>query len=225
MSRTFAIGDIHGCSKTLDSLINQKLKLVSGDTVYFLGDYVDRGPDSKGVIDQILNLKSSGINIKPLLGNHEFMLLETIEKPMTLAQWTLNGCKETLKSFDIRFPDALEPHYINFFKSLQYYYIYNNYILVHGGLNFEIDNPLDDLDAMLWTRNKRIDTSKIQGKSIIVGHTPTPLTDIENSLTTNKIMLDGGCVYYGMYEEMGNLCALDLDKMILYHQLNIEMNR
>ena len=78
MERIFAIGDIHGCSKTFKKLLLDKIKINKSDTIYCVGDYIDRGEDSKGVIDFILDLRAEGYTIHTLRGNHEQMLLDSI---------------------------------------------------------------------------------------------------------------------------------------------------
>ncbi len=75
IKRLFAIGDVHGCLHELKNLVEQKLKLRTDDKLVLLGDYIDRGPDSKGVIDYIMTLQKKGFDVVPLKGNHELMLL------------------------------------------------------------------------------------------------------------------------------------------------------
>ena len=77
--RRFVLGDVHGCYRTLRRVVEEVLKLGEGDTLYLLGDYIDRGPDSKGVLDYLLQLwLKTDISIQPLLGNHEKMLLNAV---------------------------------------------------------------------------------------------------------------------------------------------------
>jgi serine/threonine protein phosphatase 1 len=79
--RRFAVGDIHGCSKTLKKMMEDVLLLEHEDMLFLMGDYIDRGPDSKGVLDYILQLLESGYDIRPLLGNHEEMMLIAATNP------------------------------------------------------------------------------------------------------------------------------------------------
>jgi serine/threonine protein phosphatase 1 len=82
MPRVFIIGDIHGCNKTFRKLVLEKISIRKTDKIYCLGDYIDRGPDSKGVIDFIIQLRKDGFNIHTLRGNHEQLLLESeIDEP------------------------------------------------------------------------------------------------------------------------------------------------
>lgn len=222
-ARTFIIGDIHGCSKTFDALLYDKLKINAEDNIYLLGDYIDRGPDSKGVLDRIISLMDSGYNVFPIMGNHEQMLLDAFSSSEKLKLWISNGARSALKSFSIEHIRELDSKYVDFVINLKYFYQLPGYILVHGGLNFAIQDPICDLQAMVWTRNEYVFKDKIGGKRLIVGHTPTPLKTIIESLQSDKIMLDGGCVYLKMYPRMGNLCALELETMRLESQVNIDV--
>jgi serine/threonine protein phosphatase 1 len=101
MKRTFVIPDIHGCSLTLWQLLFHKLGLQKSDTLYLLGDYIDRGPDSKGVIDSILELQRDGYDVQAIKGNHEQMLIDFVESGSDemLEYWLENGGTETLQSY------------------------------------------------------------------------------------------------------------------------------
>jgi serine/threonine protein phosphatase 1 len=223
-NRTFIIGDVHGCSKTLEYMLYQRLNITKEDNIYFLGDYIDRGSDSKGVIDIILDLQDSNYQVFPLRGNHEEMLLDSINSDDAFYQWKRNGANHTLDSFNIINPNFLDKKYLYFFKNLKYYFELDEFILVHAGMNFDIINPFSDLKSMVWTRYPYIDLKKTHGKRLIVGHTPLPFKAIEASLQTPQIYIDGGCVYAKSYESLGNLVALELNSMELYtvYSLDIE---
>jgi serine/threonine protein phosphatase 1 len=220
--RVFVIGDIHGCFKTLEQLLFNKIKVSREDTLYFLGDYIDRGPSSKEVIDLLIDLINKGYKINCVIGNHEKLLLDSIDNDEKFNIWLYNGAAATLRSFLIAKAADLSEDYISFFKNLQYYYIHDGFIIVHGGLNFEIENPLEDTSSMIWIRNDYIIPSAIGNKKIIVGHTPVPIEKISQTLLTDKIMLDGGCVYKGKYVGLGNLVALELNSMQLFVKPNID---
>jgi serine/threonine protein phosphatase 1 len=221
MGRYFAIGDVHGCYKTLKKLLFEELKITKDDRLIFLGDYIDRGPDSKKVLKLIMNLIDNEYEIETLLGNHELMLLESINSPFEYYNWLKFGGKETLKSFKVLHPNEIKQKYIAFFKNLSYFKIFKNNILVHGGLNFKIDNPMEDLDSMPWIRNSEVDSTRIGGRKIIVGHTPYTINEIHKSLLTNRILLDGGCVYKDR-KGLGNLVALELHSMKIFNVYNID---
>lgn len=223
MSKRFVIGDVHGCALTLKALINKKIKPSKKDKIYFLGDYIDRGPDSKGVLKYILSLISKGYDISCLMGNHEVMLLNSMNSESNYYKWLWNGGSEALRSFKVRRAEQIPEKYINFLEGLKYYIELDNFILVHGGLNFNIENPLSDKEGMVWIRNKEVDLSKINNKKLIVGHTPTKLKKIKKSLKKERILLDGGCVYVHTKKKLGNLVALELNDMELIVQENIDM--
>lgn len=223
--RRIVVGDIHGCYKSLYNLLNEVIKINKKDYIYFLGDFIDRGNKSKKVVNYIIELLIKGYNIKCLLGNHEQMLLESLNSDSSFSNWYKSGGKQTLESFDINHPIELKKKYKLFFENLFNYIELDDYILVHGGLNFSYENPLGDISSMCWIRNldpNEINISKIKNKKIIVGHTPTSLDEIINSLNSNRIVLDGGCVYNNSDENLGHLVALDIDSMELFTQKNIE---
>lgn len=221
--KKYVIGDVHGCSATLYSLLFNVLRISKKDKIYFLGDYVDRGPDSKGVIKLILKLIKDGYSVKCLMGNHEKMLLDSIESEKGHYQWVWNGGSECLKSFEVNRAFEIKPIYLDFIKKLKLYVEVDDFILVHAGLNFNLDNPFKDKKAMLWIRNSLDDIRNIDSKKLIVGHTPTKLKKIMKSLDTQLILLDGGCVYKYKNPKLGNLCALELNSMELYYHENIDM--
>jgi len=213
--KIYAIGDIHGCINTLKKMLHDTLQISKSDEVFLLGDFIDRGPDSKAVIDYIMQMQEMGYSLHCLMGNHEKLLLDSLESPFNENIWAYNGSYQTLKSFGIASADELKPKYINFFMTLHYYFELEEFVLVHAGLNFDIQNPLNDTNAMLWIRNENIDISKINNKRIVCGHTPTTLYQIQESLKSDKIMLDGGCVYLYKHNGLGKLVALELNSMQL----------
>jgi len=221
MARFFAIGDIHGCYKTLKHLLFEELKIEKDDRIIFLGDYIDRGPNSKKVIKLILKLEFDGYDVDKLMGNHEIMLLNSIKSPIAYSNWLKYGGKETLESFDILHPNKLKAKYLAFFKNLSYFKIFKDNIFVHGGLNFKLNNPLEDLDSMLIIRNTEVHSNKIGDRKIIVGHTPSTIKEIKKSLSSDRILLDGGCVYKDR-KEYGHLVALEIYSKKLFFVKNID---
>ena len=91
MKQLFAIGDIHGCFDSLKELIESNIKLDKNEKLILLGDYIDRGNKSKKVVDYIINLQEKDYDITPLIGNHELLLLETIEDEKNKPKWIQNG--------------------------------------------------------------------------------------------------------------------------------------
>lgn len=219
--RRFVIGDIHGCIATLEALLWQQLRIRPEDELYFLGDYIDRGPESKAVVDLLLTLQQQGYQVTCLRGNHEQLLLDAYASEDALLLWLLNGAATTLRSFRIRHPRELPEHYRAFFAALPYFVVLEEFVLVHAGLNFRLPDPFADRHAMLWDRSEDADPARLGGRRLIVGHTPLPLPALRRTLTRNKIFLDGGCVY-GRASGLGYLCALELKSFELFVQPNVE---
>lgn len=210
MERIFAIGDIHGCSKTFETLLFDKIQLRKTDQIYCVGDYIDRGHDSKGVIDIILKLRDDGYSIYTLRGNHEQMMLDafTFEEAMDL--WIKNGGDETLESFGIASLNDLPDRYLSFLTETEFFIEKDNYIFAHAGLNFHNENIFEDKEAMLWIRDFDCYQPALGSRLLIHGHTPERLNYIL-SQKGNCINIDGGCVY-AHRKRFGNLVAIDLDE-------------
>lgn len=214
----YAISDIHGCSRTFRALVDEQLQLQPSDQLFLLGDYIDRGPDSKGVIDFILELRARGCQVSTLMGNHEAMLLETWEDAGFLPHWLRNGGDTTLASFGLTDVRQLPEPYLLFLDQLQYYLELPDYWLVHAGFDFAGGTPLANVEAMLWIRQFTIDPVLLGNRRIVHGHTPTPCTRIRQNVADPKAKvfnIDGGCVYKDR-PEMGHLTALDLDSRQLH---------
>jgi serine/threonine protein phosphatase 1 len=219
--RSFVIGDIHGCATSLKRLILDTLRPSGNDRIYLLGDLIDRGPDSKGVLDFIFELRDHGLSVVSIRGNHEEMCLQACTDSYYQGFWAANGGMATLTSFQTDSPGTIPQRYLDFLVSLPLYIILDAFVIVHAGLNFSIPHPFDDTEAMLWTRSPFVDQQRIGGRRLICGHTPVPRSRLEESLNSNKIMLDNGCVFGGS-PEMGNLAALELESMTLFLQTNID---
>ena len=221
MARVFIIGDIHGCCRTFKKLILEKIAIQKSDKIYCLGDYVDRGPNSKGVIDFILQLRKKGFNIHTLRGNHEELLLNSINDEKSFLHWSKNGGDSALASFKIDSIKKLKPLYQNFFKRTKFYIKTKDFILVHAGLNFEVEDPLIDKDAMLWIRNFRVNKDYLKGKILIHGHTPMTRDQIISQHFGSPINLDGGCVFKDK-TGYGSLFALNFHEKKLIEIKNID---
>lgn len=223
----WAISDIHGCGDTFRALVKNKINLKKKDHLYLLGDFIDRGPDSKGVIDFILKLKKDGYQITCLLGNHEQMLLNARHSIRDSRRWMMAGGTAALESYAARSLDDIPKKYIKFFESLTHCVVLKDYILVHAGLNFTLPNPFVDKESMIWIRNwyNQIDKDWLDGKMIVHGHTPITKSEIkfQKKIVEHQLAIDidNGCCFRGK-EGMGNLCALNLDDQSLIFQPNID---
>lgn len=208
MPRVFAIGDIHGCSKTFKKLLLEKIQIRKSDKIYCIGDYIDRGKDSKGVIDFIFQLRSNGYNIHTLRGNHEQMMLDAPTSRIKMQHWLKNGGTETMQSFGVKSLNDIDPVYIHFLKRTKFYIKTKKYIFVHAGLNFNKANLFEDKDGMLWLRDFPSYQPILESKILIHGHTPKSL-DIILSQHGNCFNIDCGCVFK-QQGALGKLVALNV---------------
>jgi serine/threonine protein phosphatase 1 len=205
------------------------------DELYFLGDYIDRGPGSKEVIDYIRHLQKDEYSVTALKGNHEDFMLELYDietKPASLMgkifgpqkrrNWFAIGGREFLKSFKINNVREVPPEYIQWMKDLQYFVKLDDFILVHAGLNFAHSDPFKDKHSMMWIRDYPIKPWKIQNRRIIHGHVPVSL-ELISLAVENKfyqfIDLDNG-TYVTDKSGYGNLVALELNEMKMVIQDN-----
>lgn len=220
MKRIFAIGDIHGCRKTFEKLLIEKIQIQKEDAIYCVGDYIDRGEDSKGVIDLIIKLRNDGYSIFTLRGNHEQMMMDAVTDKKALNLWLDNGGKKTMKSFGIKTLENLPAEYFSFLNETELYLEKDNFIFAHAGLNFKNENLLEDKEAMLWERNFFPQQPALKSRFLIHGHTPIPLTFILQQ-KGNCINIDGGCVYRNR-PNFGNLVAINLPGKEFFIEENCE---
>lgn len=175
MTRYLAIGDIHGCITALRCLVDLVAPR-SDDTIVTLGDYVDRGPDSRAVLDFLIDLDKSHALV-PLRGNHEIMMLDSREKKSWFHAWTGYGGDATLRSYARSagepgsFSDVPESH-IDFLENrLVSYYECETHFFVHA--NAVADIALEDQsDAALYWRKYGDLEPHCSGKIMVCGHTP-----------------------------------------------------
>ncbi len=212
----YVIGDIHGCCKELACLI-EKLPLKSNDSLIFLGDYIDRGPDSKAVVSYLLDLQQDGCcDVSFLKGNHEAMLLSFLGLGGEYGEmFFYNGGVATLASYGLSTQtlaneyalSAIPPDHIEFYKNLENSHIVTPYLCVHAGID-----PMKPLEQqseteLLWIRNKFIYSSHALPYTVLFGHTPQ--SDVFFDLPY-KIGLDTGLVY-------GNkLTCLETEERLLF---------
>ncbi|MFN0196063.1 MAG: metallophosphoesterase family protein [Planctomycetaceae bacterium] len=168
MGRTFAIGDIHGCDVALETLLS-KLSLTSDDTCVVLGDVIDRGPDSKRVVEQLLDLKKN-CRLIFIMGNHEEMLFDTLAGGDWKQSWPLYGGHETMQSYGGRLDQIPEEH-LEFLRSGIGYFEAGKTIFVHANLEPKV--PLDKQSGewLRWERLTGNEKPYAVGKRVICGHT------------------------------------------------------
>lgn len=195
-----AISDIHGCLKSLETLL-EVIQPTPDDLIVTLGDYVDRGPDSKGVIDRLLDLQETH-NLIYLMGNHEIQMIRALEGEPHLSRFLSGMCggQDTLDSYGGRFDDIPEEHW-DFIKSAKLYHELDQHILVHAGLEASLPVSEQGQETYYYQRFHSQE-AHCSGKTVVCGHT------IQGDLPTDlghSICLDT-CAYGG-----GWLTALDLD--------------
>jgi len=221
MGRLFAIGDIHGCFKPFYKLVVNEIDLNKDDRLILLGDYIDRGTQSKEVIDFIIDLKEAGFDVTPLMGNHESMLLESYADTGLLYQWYMNSGETTLKSMGINDVRDLHKGYLDFFTGLKFFESAGNFLFVHGGFNDHDPDPFIDTYNMIWESRLAYKNPVLKGKTIVHGHRPKTLEYVKQQIRDRStvIPIDTGCVY-GLEMGYGYLSALEVNQMKLYSVLN-----
>jgi len=213
----YAIGDIHGGAKTFRTLLD-RLHLRLDDRLYLMGDFIDRGPDSKGVLDIMLQLMQDGYDLRPVRGNHEEMLLQTVNGYHDDLSWHwMKGWGiETLKSFGIKNPEELPTRYLFLLEQLPYLRLDDDFVFVHAGLDMMVSNPLTDSSplTMVWGAVDQVDIARLGNRRLITGHTISPLSKISDSLNSSHIYLDNGA-FTGTQPDYGHLAALELETLTL----------
>ena len=216
----YVIGDIHGGSLTFRTLL-ESIQLKHHDQLYLLGDYIDRGNDSKGVLDTILQLKSAGYDVRPVRGNHDDMMLRTFTDNHAgfSSDWLRCWGVQTLQSFGAERIEQVPTIYLTFLDSLPYIRYDDNYVFVHAAVDMRKGNPLTESDptGMMWDAIAHVDVQKIGGRKLITGHRIRTMPSIVASLETNHFELDNGA-YSDLDPSIGSLLALNLDTMQLTAQ-------
>ncbi len=220
----YAVGDIHGRLDLLRRLIADivaNAAMANKDTrpvIVFLGDYVDRGPHSRGVIDQILQLAgASDFEIRSLLGNHEQAMLWFLKDAKTGRGWTAHGGAETLASYGVAPPQAqaddkaweaarqaleaaLPAQHLAFLRGLELYLEIGDYLFVHAGIKPGVPLEKQSQRDLLWIRDDFLNASYTGDKVVVHGHTPAP----EPVFYAGRIGVDTGAYATGL------LCAVRL---------------
>ncbi len=236
--KTWVIPDVHGCIKTLRYLVETMIMPVRGDSLILLGDIIDRGPDSKGVIDYVMSLPKKGIRVTALCGNHEEAMIKAFDdvlkggvmqkfgfQPKSVKEWRAFGGDATIQSFGVQDVSDIPIEYINWLRERPLYVKHPKFLIVHAGFNFKKDDIFSDTHSMKWIRDYDIDPKKLDGRRIIHGHVPVTLDFIfmiYKSKTYHFIDLDNG-VYMPGRPGYGNLLALELNSMELLVQPNLDM--
>jgi serine/threonine protein phosphatase 1 len=213
--RIFAIGDIHGCSQKLAALLKMLPFDPHMDLLVFLGDYIDRGPESKEVLNILLDLRRRADNVVFLMGNHEHTVLEYSRTgdPDDLRLLRPFGVEETLKSYGIgqirqlRGLSFLPADHRSFLEGLPLFFRAGGYLFTHAGIVPGEDIETCPPDRLLTVRRTFLEYTGKLDETVIFGHTPflTPF------VTRDRIGIDTGAVY-------GNLLTtVELPANRFYH--------
>jgi serine/threonine protein phosphatase 1 len=206
-TRIYAVGDIHGRA----DLLAETMELIDDDldrrpVLYavevYLGDYIDRGADSKGTID-LLAARLVRNNTICLRGNHEELLERFLSNPRVLESWLKLGGLQTLASYGVRLrPDRSEaPEVLHtrfrqafprahtvFLKCLKPWICCGDYLFVHAGIRPQVPLDRQSMHDLLWIRDEFLNSTRHHGKCIVHGHTPVPHPDLRH----NRINIDTG---------------------------------
>jgi serine/threonine protein phosphatase 1 len=210
--RIYAIGDIHGRLDLLDRMI-AAIDLDAEERgrdclTVTLGDYVDRGPNSRGVLDRLLENPFPGDYVA-LKGNHEALMVSFLDDPAVGAHWQHLGGLQTLRSFGVRLSPltgsrnfdeaaaqlraALTPQQTKFLTSLKMSLVAGRYFLCHAGVRPGIALERQNDEDLLWIRDDFLDSPADFGKVVVHGHTPV----VEPQVLPNRINVDTGAFATG----------------------------
>ncbi len=184
---TYVVGDIHGCLKPLQRLM-EKIDPEPDEAVVFIGDYIDRGPHTREVVDYLLALPFRTVF---LLGNHEQMLLDFLAG-QNEELFLLNGGSSTMRSYGGD-SDNIPAAHLHFFQRLLAKYETPDYLFVHAGLRPLVPLEQQELKDLIWIRQEFYQFVGKFPKPVVFGH--TPLTRV--MLADDRIGVDTGCVYGG----------------------------
>jgi serine/threonine protein phosphatase 1 len=214
--RVYAIGDIHGRADLLDRLhdkIEADLRTAPEKAVIvYLGDYIDRGADSHGVVERLtrprfIGARFAGIETVALLGNHEDMLLQFLDAPYGASLWLSNGGDATLNSYKVRIPasydeflltqrallGAMPRHHKQFLLGLPVQVQYGDYLFVHAGIRPGLPLDRQSREQMIWIRDVFLDSEADHGLVVVHGHTVVH----EVEWRPNRIGVDTGAYTTG----------------------------
>jgi serine/threonine protein phosphatase 1 len=212
-TRIYAIGDVHGRIDLLNALLKRIDENIAAFPIerpvhVFLGDYVDRGPNSRDVVDRLI-ARSQTHEIVCLKGNHEAFLLEFFEDPTVLADWRQSGGLPTLISYGLTPPSRMESsghekladalrqkmpeEHRKFLNSLRMTFVCGDYFFVHAGVRPGIPLEAQKEEDLLWIRDEFLQSKADFGKIVVHGHTPIDEPDVRR----NRINIDTGAFASG----------------------------
>jgi serine/threonine protein phosphatase 1 len=214
MSRVIAIGDIHGCHRELVALL-ARIQPEKDDLIVTLGDYIDRGPDSKGVVEELVNL-AERCRLVSIKGNHEEMMEAAPFGRDDMRFWLMYGGEQTLESYKIKTYVGEDKNLKNipwshreFFKKLLPYYETDEYIFTHANYDPTKDMREQSGQILRWTHLDEVPEPHKSGKKVIVGHSV-----FEEVFDRGHLV----CIDTGAGYPDGKLTAVDLTRNLVYSE-------
>jgi len=193
---TYAIGDVHGCLGKLERLLARCVERCGEAPmrIVFVGDYIDRGPDSRGVIDLVRNLQRERSGVVCLRGNHEALLLEAVETGDE-ELWLFNGGGQTLASYDVDHAADLPADVLEWIAALRLSFDDGRRFFVHAGVNPAAPLDRQSPHDLVWIREPFLSSTRDYGRLIVHGH--TPVRTGKPDLRRNRLNIDTAAVYGG----------------------------
>jgi len=178
LPRILAVGDVHGCTAALVAAL-AAARPRPEDTVVTLGDYVDRGPDSRGTIDYLIEL-AGRCTLIPLLGTHDWLVLELAAgRGSVFRDWLSFGGDATLASYDCASPEEFPPAHLDFLRGCRLYHETERHIFLHGSYIKELPLDQQPQEVVLWDALRyRLPGPHCSGKTAILGHTAQKTGDV-----------------------------------------------
>lgn len=209
--RHYAIGDVHGRFDLLTRALDEIGDLEAQDAkLVLLGDYVDRGPQSGEVVDELIRRAASG-RVVCLRGNHEEMLLRGLQDPGAAISWLINGGDATLESYGGEAPTA----HVAWLRSLPVSYESEHQFFVHAGVRPGVPLDAQRPDEMVWIRSRFLDSDADFGKHVVHGHTPAEAPELRRNRTNlDTGAFQTGTLSVGVFERPGGpteIWAVQLD--------------
>ena len=212
--RLYAIGDVHGCLGLLDAMhakIERDIeKAEPADwRIIHLGDYVDRGPDSKGVLDRLIAKRKADPRFVTLAGNHDIAFVDFLQQPTMRGLFATYGGVDPARSYGIdmqfdyeaaflreheRLTDAVPAEHVEFLLTLSFSASFGDFFFCHAGIRPGIALERQSLDDLLWIRGEFLDSPVLHPKVIVHGHTPVRAPE----LRPNRIGIDTGAFHSGV---------------------------
>ena len=212
----YAVGDIHGRLDLLEAMLGrieadaQSSGHAEHRTLVFLGEYVDRGPDSRGVVEMLIGGLPQGFEAHFLKGNHEAILLNFLDDAWTLDNWLVNGGDATMRSYGVdtdrlarlgapaelwrqALQEVLPESHLEFYRSLKLSVAFGDYLFVHAGVKPGVPLAAQSEADLIWIRGPFLNHADPFGKIVVHGHTPgkEPVT------RSNRIGIDTGACFTG----------------------------